>query len=147
MPPPIKGKPKCLIIFGEYSETNEVLNAVTAFSILGCEVRLISPDYKKDEKIILSSHYYPEYNMTKQPLRATHIYTAINSKLAGVTHDFDKSGYKECDILFLPGGTGPDYLQNDDRVINIIKNFMERKNTIIAAVCNGVKLLTGILKN
>jgi protease I len=138
-------KKKVLMIIGEFSESTEVLSAITLFSVLGHELKIVSPDYKSGEKVILSSHYYEEFNLAKSSLRASHIYTSIDSKLCGLTHDFNNFSFNDCDILFLPGGSAPDYLQNDKKVNNIVKYFLENKKFILAN-CNGVKLLLSNLK-
>lgn len=138
-------KKKVLMIIGEFSESTEVLSAITLFSVLGHDLKIVSPDYKSGEKVILSSHYYQDFNLAKSSLRAQHIYTSIDSKLCGLTHNFNNLTFSDCDILFLPGGSAPDYLQNDKKVNDIVKHFLENKKFILAN-CNGVKLLLSNLK-
>ena len=137
---------KCLVIFGEFSETTEVTVGIAMLSILGFDVHAISPDYEKNSPIVLSSHYYHDLNIAEAPLRAKHIYTSLDGKTCATTDDFEHFDYHGCDSLFLPGGSAPDYLQNDTRVLKIIESFLNRRRTTVMANCNGVKLLLGVLK-
>ena len=51
------------MIIGEFSIFTEVLSAITLFSVLGQELKIISPDYSSRDKVILSSHYYEDFNV------------------------------------------------------------------------------------
>lgn len=135
---------KCLILFGEFSEATEVTCATTFFSALGCEVRLVSPGYGPNAPIGLSDHYYHDHNTARAPLRATHMYTSINSKTVRTTHAFDAK-HDDCTILFLPGGSAPDYLQNLPSVVRLVRSFATRQS-LIGANCNGTKLLLDVVK-
>ena len=142
--PPQPQTHKCLIVFGEFSEATEVTCATTFFSALGCEVRLISPGYGANAPIGLSDHYYHDHNTAKAQLRATHMYTSINSKTVRTTHAFNEK-HDDCTILFLPGGSAPDYLQNMPYVVSLVRSFALRRS-LIGANCNGTKLLLDVVK-
>lgn len=122
-------------------------SAITFFSALECEVRLVSPGYDAHAAVAavgLSDHYYDDHNTANSPLRATHMYTSINSKTVRTTHKFTDAN-DDCTILFLPGGSAPDYMQNMSSVVSVVRSFARRKS-IIASNCNGTKLLLDVVK-
>lgn len=58
----------------------------------------------------------------------------------------DKAKESDFDVLFLPGGPGAKKLRNDERVLELVKDFND-KNLLIAAICAAPTVLldAGIL--
>ncbi|MGL5436432.1 MAG: DJ-1/PfpI family protein [Lachnospiraceae bacterium] len=54
---------------------------------------------------------------------------------------------EQYDGLFITGGRAPEYLRLDERVLDIVRYFMNG-NKPVAAICHGVQILTaaGVLK-
>jgi protease I len=41
----------------------------------------------------------------------------------------------------LPGGRAPEYLRLDERVLQLVRHFVEKKKPV-AAICHGIQILT-----
>jgi len=53
---------------------------------------------------------------------------------------FDDVNVAEYEAVLMPGGRAPEYLRNDVRVINIVKEF-HKSNKYVFAICHGVQIL------
>jgi len=58
-----------------------------------------------------------------------------------INYDFDKVDLENYAGLFIPGGRSPEYLRLNEKVLEMVRHFMN-KNLPVAAVCHGAQLLT-----
>ena len=61
---------------------------------------------------------------------------------------FDDVEPDDYEAILFPGGRAPEYLRNNSRVINIVKEFRD-SNKYIFAICHGVQILVtaGLVNN
>jgi protease I len=57
-----------------------------------------------------------------------------------LTADFAEVNAAEYDGLILPGGRAPEYLRLNERVLSLVKEFVEADKPI-AAICHGAQIL------
>lgn len=53
---------------------------------------------------------------------------------------FDQVNPEEYDAILIPGGRAPEYLRNDQRVIDIVRHF-HQSGKFIFAICHGIQIL------
>ena len=56
-----------------------------------------------------------------------------NFELSATFDEIDPSSY---DGLWVPGGRAPEYLRMDERVVNLVKHFLDSGKPV-AAICHG----------
>ena len=128
---------KILIIAGDFSEDYEVMVPYQALLAVGHIVHTACPDRKAGDFIPTAIHDFEGFQTFTE--KRGHNFT-LNTDFASV-----KS--QDYDALLLPGGRGPEYLQLDERVLALVREFDAAKKPI-AAVCHAVQILAsaGILK-
>ena len=57
--------------------------------------------------------------------------------------DFDSVRASDYDGLYLPGGRAPEWLRTDERVLNLVKHFLDAKKPM-AVLCHGPQILAAI---
>ena len=103
---------KFLVLLANGNETIEVFTFVDYMRRIGVDVDMVSTTGSVD---LVTSH-------------------SIKYQADLLLEDIDPSTY---DGLYIPGGTkGAETLRDDDRVIEIVKDF-DQKEKIIAAICAG----------
>ena len=55
--------------------------------------------------------------------------------------DFDEVVLDHYDGLYLPGGRAPEYLRMNDKVLEMVRHFLNT-NKPIGVICHGVQLIT-----
>eukprot|EP00262_Sarcandra_glabra_P006774 TRINITY_DN19325_c0_g1_i1.p1 TRINITY_DN19325_c0_g1~~TRINITY_DN19325_c0_g1_i1.p1 ORF type:complete len:388 (-),score=53.85 TRINITY_DN19325_c0_g1_i1:171-1334(-) len=128
---------RILFLCGDYMEDYEVMVPFQSLQALGCEVDAICPKKVAGEICPTAIHDFegdqtysekPGYNFP------------LNASFEGV----DVSSYHG---LVIPGGRAPEYLALDEKVIAIVKHFMELGKPV-ASICHGQQILSaaGVLK-
>ncbi|MCK2041480.1 DJ-1/PfpI family protein [Chromohalobacter sp. TMW 2.2308] len=119
-----------LLIAGDFVEDYEIMVPFQALQAMGHSVEAVCPDKKKGDSIKTAIHDFEgDQTYSEKP---GHRFS-LNASFA----DIDASGY---DALVVPGGRAPEYLRLDERVLALVRHFMEADKPV-AAICHGAQLL------
>jgi len=127
---------KILIITGDAGESFEILYASHRLREVGFVPVIAAPAVKRMNLVI--HDFEPGWDT----------YVERKGYLVESDISFDKVNTSDYEALLLPGGRAPEYLRNDARVINIVKEFAG-SNKYIFAICHGVQILVtaGLVNN
>ena len=121
---------KILMIVGDFVEDYEVMVPFQALTMVGHTVHAVCPNKRSGDAIRTAIHDF-EGDQTYSEKRG-HNFT-LNGNFGGLR-------VEDYDALVIPGGRAPEYLRLDDKVVRLVKHFVD-KNKPIAAVCHGAQLL------
>ncbi|MDE5832537.1 MAG: DJ-1/PfpI family protein [Desulfovibrio sp.] len=121
---------KVLMLVGDYVEDYEAMVPFQALKMVGYDVRAVCPGKKSGDAVKTAVHDF-EGDQTYSEKRGHNF--VIND-------DFDKIKTEEFDGLVIPGGRAPEYLRLNPRVIEIVREFVE-KDKPVAAICHGPQIL------
>lgn len=122
---------KILLITGDFVEDSEVMVPYQILLMVGHTVHTISPGKKSGDSIKTAIHDRED----------DQTYTEKLGHNFQLNYDFDAVKEQDYDGLILPGGRCPEFLRLNERILNIIRYFVEN-NKPLAAVCHGIQLLT-----
>ncbi len=128
---------KILMLVGDFTEDYETMVPFQALQMIGYTVDAVCPDKKVGDTIVTAIHdFLGDQTYSEKP---GHRF-AINA-------DFDTINIASYDGLLITGGRSPEYLRLNEKVVNIVKYFMNA-NKPVAAICHGPQLLvaTGLLQ-
>ena len=128
---------KFLILTGDFVEDYEIMVPFQALTMLGHTVHVVCPNKKAGEQIPTAIHDFEGHQTyTEKP---GHNFT-LNFNFSDVRPD-------AYDALLLPGGRAPEYLRLNPRVLEIVREFADKRKPI-GAICHGVQILVtaGIVK-
>ena len=127
---------KILIITGDAGESFEILYASHRLREVGFVPVIAAPAVKRMNLVI--HDFEPGWDT----------YVERKGYLVESDISFDKVNTADYEALLLPGGRAPEYLRNDARVINIVKEFAG-SHKYIFAICHGVQILVtaGLVNN
>jgi protease I len=128
---------KILMITGDYAEDYEVMVPFQAMIMVGHTVHATCPGKKPGDWIRTAVHDFEgDQNFSEK--------RGHNFVLNTDFDTIDVSGY---DALLIPGGRAPEYIRLNERVKEIVRQFMSA-NKPVAAICHGPQLLisAGVLK-
>ncbi|WP_148252989.1 DJ-1/PfpI family protein [Aidingimonas lacisalsi] len=121
---------KLLLIAGDFVEDYEIMVPFQALQAMGHEVHAICPDKREGDSVKTAIHDFEgDQTYTEKP---GHNFT-LNATFAEV----DPSDY---DGLVLPGGRAPEYLRLNERVLELVRYFID-SNKPVAAICHAAQLL------
>lgn len=128
---------KLLMIVGDYAEDYETMVPFQALQMVGHTVHAVCPGKKAGQQVRTAIHDF-EGDQTYSEKRG-HNFT-LNATFAEVRPE-------EYDGLVLPGGRAPEYLRLDERVLEMIRHFIEEHKPM-AAICHAAQLLAaaGVLQ-
>lgn len=118
-------------------EDYEVMVPYQSLQALGCTVHAVCPDKQAGDKCATAIHDFEgDQTYSEKP---GHDF-ALNAS-------FDQLNFSEYDALVIPGGRAPEYLALNEKVIEIVRDFMEKKKPV-ASICHGQQILSaaGVLK-
>ncbi|AJQ95976.1 DJ-1/PfpI family protein [Gynuella sunshinyii] len=121
---------KILFIVGDFVEDYELMVPFQALQAMGFVCDAVCPDKQTGDSIATAIHDF-EGDQTYTEKRG-HNFT-LNQSFA----DIDPHEY---DGLMIPGGRAPEYLRLNDRVIALVRAFVEQQKPI-GAICHGAQLL------
>lgn len=125
------GAKKILMIAGDYVEDYEVMVPFQALQMVGHTVHAVCPDKKEGEKVRTAIHDFDgDQTYSEKP--------GHNFMLNAT---FDKVKADDYDALIIPGGRAPEYIRLNERVLEMVRYFAEKKKPI-AAICHGMQVLT-----
>lgn len=122
---------KILMLAGDYTEDYEVMVPFQALEMLGFKVDVVCPDKNAGEYIKTAVHDFEgDQTYSEKP---------GHNFLLNCSFNYLK--LEDYDGLYITGGRAPEYLRLNQRVIDIVRYFMEL-NKPVAAICHGVQILT-----
>lgn len=122
---------RILMIVGDFVEDYEVMVPFQALQMAGHQVDAVCPDKDAGHAVRTAIHDFEgDQTYSEKP---GHNFT-LNAAFAAVTP-------ADYDALVLPGGRAPEYLRLNDKVVSVVKHFLEAKKPI-AAICHGLQILT-----
>jgi deglycase len=119
---------KILIITGDGGESYETWFAVHRFQEAGYETQVAAPSKKRLNLVM--HDFEPGWETYKE--QPGYI---MESDLT-----FGEVDAREYAAVLLIGGRAPEYLRNDPRVLDIVRDF-DRQGKWLFAICHGVQLL------
>ncbi|MEP6847119.1 MAG: DJ-1/PfpI family protein [Panacibacter sp.] len=119
---------KILIITGDAGESFEILYASHRLRESGFIPVIAAPAVKRMNLVI--HDFEPGWDT----------YVERKGYLVESDISFDEVNTADYEAVLLPGGRAPEYLRNDARVINIVKEF-RNSNKYIFAICHGAQIL------
>lgn len=125
------GAKKILMLVGDFVEDYEAMVPFQMLQMVGHKVDAVCPGKKPGDVVKTAVHDF-EGDQTYIERRGHNF--RINA-------DFDTINPEDYDGLVIPGGRAPEYLRLNEKVVNIVKHFAEKKKPI-AAICHGPQLLT-----
>lgn len=128
---------KILLLAGDFVEDYEIMVPFQALQMMGYTVHAICPDKKAGDSVRTAVHDFEgDQTYTEKP--------GHNFALNATFDDVDPADY---DALVVPGGRAPEYLRLNERVLEIVRHFMEA-NKPVAAICHGLQILAaaGVLE-
>jgi protease I len=121
---------KILLIAGDFVEDYEVMVPFQILLTVGHEVDAVCPDKRAGEFVATAIHDFEGHQTyTEKP---GHRFR-LNATFTEVKPD-------AYDGLVIPGGRAPEYLRLDERVLDLLRHFVE-KDKPIAAICHGLQIL------
>ena len=118
---------RILIITGDGGESYETLYALHRFQEAGHEPRIAAPSKRRLNLVM--HDFEPGWDTYKE--REGY---AMSSDLT-----FDDVAVKDYEAVVCLGGRAPEYLRNDSRVIQIVREF-DRQEKWVFAICHGVQI-------
>ena len=121
---------KILFLVGDFAEDYEVMVPFQALTARGHVVHAVCPAKTAGQKIKTAIHDFEgDQTYTEKP---GHNFT-LNA-------NFAEANAEDYDSLMIAGGRAPEYLRLDDRVIEIVRSFVEQDKPI-AAICHAAQIL------
>lgn len=121
---------KILMLVGDFVEDYEVMVPFQALQAVGHTVHAVCPGKRAGQSVRTAIHDF-EGDQTYSEKRGH------NFALNATFDDVDESKY---DALCIPGGRAPEYLRLNQRVIQIVRDFVEQQKPV-AAICHGPQIL------
>lgn len=120
--------PKILIITGDAGESFEILYATQRLKEAGYVPVIAAPEVKAMNLVMHDFEPGWDTYVERTGYR-------IESDLS-----FDQVETSDYEAVLIPGGRAPEYLRNDPRVIELVKEFYSTKKYVFA-ICHGVQIL------
>lgn len=122
---------KILMLAGDFTEDYEVMVPYQALEMVGFKVDVVCPDKNSGEYIKTAIHDFEGYQT----------YTEKIGHNFQLNASFNYLKLEDYDGLYITGGRAPEYLRLNNKVIDIVKFFMDL-NKPVAAICHGIQILT-----
>jgi protease I len=128
---------KILFLTGDFAEDYETMVPFQMLQMVGFEVHAVCPGKKKGETVKTAIHDF-EGDQTYSEKRGHNFQ---------LTYAFDEVNTADYEGLVIAGGRAPEYLRLNEKVIGMVKYFMEN-NKPVAAICHAPQILAaaGVLK-
>lgn len=121
---------KILMIAGDFVEDYEVMVPFQALQMAGHTVHAVCPGKKAGDNVKTAVHDFEgDQTYTEKP---GHNFT-LNAS-------FDEVKGEDYDGLVIPGGRAPEYLRLDEKVLILVRHFIDADKPI-ASICHGMQLL------
>lgn len=121
---------KVLILTGDYVEDYEIMVPFQVLQMVGHTVHVVCPGKKVGDKIRTAIHDFEGDQTFSEKIG--HNFT--------INKEFDNIKAEDYDALVIPGGRAPEYIRLNNKVIEIVKHFINT-NKPIATICHGPQVL------
>ncbi|MBC7326789.1 DJ-1/PfpI family protein [bacterium] len=121
---------KILMLVGDYVEDYEAMVPYQMLTMVGHKVDTVCPGKKAGETVKTAIHDF-EGDQTYSEKRG-HNFT--------ITANFDEVNPEDYDGLVIPGGRAPEYIRLNEKVLEIVRHFMEAGKPV-ASICHGQQVL------
>lgn len=121
---------KILMLVGDFVEDYEVMVPFQALQAVGHTVHAVCPGKRAGQSVRTAIHDF-EGDQTYSEKRGH------NFTLNATFDDVDDTAY---DALCIPGGRAPEYLRLNQRVLQIVRDFVSQQKPI-ASICHGPQIL------
>lgn len=118
------------MLVGDFVEDYEAMVPLQILQMVGHHVDAACPGKRAGETVATSIHDFDGFQT----------YSEKRGHNFAVTIDWESVDEASYDGLVIPGGRSPEYLQLDERVIEIVRHFFEA-NKPVAATCHGPSIL------
>ncbi len=119
---------RILIVTGDGGESYETLYALHRFQEAGLDPVIAAPDARPLHLVM--HDFEPGWDT----------YIERQGYRADATLAFDRVRVEDFIAILLIGGRAPEYLRNNDTLLNIVRAFHEKKKWIYS-ICHGVQIL------
>jgi protease I len=128
---------RILMLVGDFVEDYEAMVPLQILVMAGRRVDVACPDKMRGESVATAIHDF----------EGQQTYSEKRGHNMGITIDWEAVRADDYDALVIPGGRAPEYLQLDERVLDVVRHFFD-KNKPVAATCHGPMILAaaGVLK-
>lgn len=129
---------KILMLVGDYVEDYEAMVPFQILTMAGHKVDTVCPGKKAGEHVRTAIHDF-EGDQTYSEKRGHNF---------AITATFEEIKPEDYDGLVIPGGRAPEYIRLYERVLEIVRHFMEA-NKPVASICHGQQVLiaAGVVKD
>jgi protease I len=118
------------MLVGDFVEDYEAMVPLQILQTVGHDVAVVCPDKRAGQSVATAIHDF-EGHQTYSEKRGH------NFAITGDWNAVDPAAY---DALVIPGGRSPEYLQLDERVLSVVRQFFEAGKPV-AATCHGPMIL------
>lgn len=122
---------RILMLVGDFVEDYEAMSPLQILQTVGHQVETACPDKQAGETVVTAIHDF-EGQQTYSEKRGHNFSISLNWQ------DVKPEAF---DALVIPGGRSPEYLQLDERVLAIVRHFVDAEKPL-AATCHGPQILT-----
>ncbi|MBX3425086.1 MAG: DJ-1/PfpI family protein [Pirellulales bacterium] len=121
---------RVLMLVGDFVEDYECMVPLQILQMVGHAVDVVCPDKRAGEVVVTAIHDF-EGQQTYSEKRGHNF--PLNA-------DFAAARAANYDALVIPGGRSPEYLQLDERVLALVRDFFAAGKPV-AATCHGPMIL------
>jgi protease I len=121
---------KILMLVGDFVEDYEAMAPLQILQVVGHSVAVACPDKRAGEHVATAIHDF----------EGQQTYSEKRGHNFAVTIDWNSVDPGAYDALVIPGGRSPEYLQLDERVLSVVRQFFEAGKPV-AATCHGPMIL------
>jgi len=121
---------KILMIVGDFVEDYEVMVPFQMLQMVGHDVHAVCPDKQAGDTVQTAIHDFEGHQT----------YSEKPGHRFSLNASFSEIKPEDYDALVLPGGRAPEYLRRNERVVAIVRHFLEQDKPL-AALCHGPQLL------
>jgi protease I len=128
---------KILFLTGDYAEDYETMVPFQMLQMIGYEVHAVCPDKKKGDMVRTAIHDF-EGDQTYSEKRGHNFQ---------LNYSFNEVNPSDYEGFVIAGGRAPEYLRLNEKVLELVRYFMEN-NKPLAAICHAIQILTvaGVVK-
>ncbi|QEG34998.1 DJ-1/PfpI family protein [Bythopirellula goksoeyrii] len=122
---------RILMLVGDFVEDYEAMVPLQILQMVGHQVDTASPDKEAGSHVVTAIHDF----------EGQQTYSEKRGHNFAITVSFDEVTPDNYDGLVIPGGRSPEFLQLNERVLDIVRHFADGAKPM-AVTCHGPYLLT-----
>jgi len=122
---------RILMLVGDFVEDYEAMVPLQILQMEEHRVDVACPDKRAGQTVVTAIHDF----------EGQQTYSEKRGHNFPVTIDWEHVDATAYDGLVIPGGRSPEYLQLNERVLQIVRHFFEAEKPV-AATCHGAMILT-----